>query len=148
MEMVTDSDGEQGIAITVSQLNLVDLAGSERVSQTGAMGERLKEGGNINRSLMTLSQVIAKLSEGLSGHIPYRNSKLTRILKNSLGGNSKTAMICTVTPAESFLTKSTLEFASTVKKIVQHAHKNEVGLTKIVSGTADHMSLQLYYVSP
>ncbi len=69
-----------------------------------------------------------KLSEGVGStdHIPYRNSKLTRLLKNSLGGNARTAMICNITPAETSLTKSTLEFAARAKKIVQHAQKNEV----------------------
>ena len=118
--------GQDGTAITASQLNLVDLAGSERVGQTGAAGERLKEGANINNSLMVLGQVISKLSEASSEHIPYRNSKLTRILKASLGGNSRTAIVCTVTPLESGQTKSTLEFASRAKKIVQHAQKNEI----------------------
>ena len=84
-----------GQHVTVSQLNLVDLAGSERAAQTGAGGARLKEGCNINQSLMTLGQVIKKLSGGDTAHIPYRDSKLTRILQNSLGGNAKTAIICT-----------------------------------------------------
>ena len=73
----------------------MDLAGSERAAQTGAGGARLKEGCNINQSLMTLGQVIKKLSGGDTAHIPYRDSKLTRILQNSLGGNAKTAIICT-----------------------------------------------------
>merc|ERR1712223_1534322 len=75
-------------------------------------------------SLMVLGQVISKLSEGDSKHVPFRDSKLTRILKNSLGGNTKTAIICTVTPAEYEQTKSTLDFAARAKKIVQHAHVN------------------------
>lgn len=80
----------------VSCLNLVDLAGSERAAQTGASGQRLKEGSNINTSLMTLGLVIRSLSSGEDNQVPpYRNSKLTRILKNSLGGNAKTAIICT-----------------------------------------------------
>ncbi|CAB4067021.1 CENPE [Lepeophtheirus salmonis] len=113
-------------AITVSHLNLVDLAGSERVGQTGSTGERLREGGNINKSLLVLSQVISKLSEGSRDFVPFRDSKLTRILKNSLGGNARTAIICTVTPVEKEQTKSTLEFASRAKNIVQHAKVNEV----------------------
>jgi len=122
-----DQEGdEDGTAIKVSHLNLVDLAGSERAKQTGAIGDRLKEGANINNSLMILGQVISKLSEGAKDHIPFRNSKLTRILKNSLGGNTKTAIICTVTPAEEVQTKSTLDFAQRAKKIVQHAHVNEI----------------------
>jgi centromeric protein E len=76
---------------------MVDLAGSERQSQTQATGQRLKEGGNINKSLLTLGNVIAKLSVGESQHIPYRDSKLTRILEPALGGNSRTAIICTIT---------------------------------------------------
>ena len=85
-----------GTQIMVSCLNLVDLAGSERAAQTGASGQRLKEGSNINTSLMTLGLVIRCLSSGEKGQLPpYRDSKLTRILKNSLGGNAKTAIICT-----------------------------------------------------
>jgi len=84
-----DDDGE-GRAIKVAHLNLVDLAGSERADQTGAVGERLKEGININTSLMTLGLVISKLSKGHKmEHIPFRDSKLTRYLQHSLGGNSK-----------------------------------------------------------
>ncbi|QQP36665.1 Centromere protein E_ 312kDa, partial [Caligus rogercresseyi] len=116
------SDG----AITVSHLNLVDLAGSERVSQAGTGGKSLREGGNINKSLLVLSQVISKLSEGSREFVPFRDSKLTRILKSSLGGNARTAIICTVTPAEREQTKSTLEFAFRAKNIVQHAQVNEV----------------------
>ena len=89
-------------------------------------GERLREGANINKSLLVLGQVISKLSDGSREHIPFRNSKLTRILKDSLGGNAKTSIICTVTPAEREQTKSTLEFASRAKTIVQHVTKNEV----------------------
>ena len=69
---------------------------------------------------MVLGQVISKLSEGDIGHVPFRDSNLTRILKKSLGGNTKTAIICTVTPAEDSQTKSTLDFAARAKKIVQH----------------------------
>lgn len=126
IESSTGDQDDEGTAIMVSHLNLVDLAGSERASQTGAVGDRFREGANINKSLLVLGQVISKLSEGSTEHIPFRNSKLTRILKNSLGGNTKTAIICTVTPAEYAQTRSTLEFASRAKKIVQHAHVNEV----------------------
>ena len=76
---------DEGRVIKVAHLNLVDLAGSERADQTGAVGERLKEGSNINRSLMTLGLVISKLSEGRPiEYIPFRDSKLTRILQQSL----------------------------------------------------------------
>ncbi|KAI9142686.1 P-loop containing nucleoside triphosphate hydrolase protein [Paraphysoderma sedebokerense] len=107
-------------AVRSSKLNLVDLAGSERVGLTGAEGIRLKEGGHINKSLLTLGTVIARLSEGGDGrHIPYRDSKLTRILQPSLGGNARTAIICTITPASNHLddTLSTLKFASRAKTV-------------------------------
>ncbi|RZC83410.1 hypothetical protein C5167_046196 [Papaver somniferum] len=99
-------DGEVGIscdAVRVSVLSLVDLAGSERAAKTGAEGMRLKEGSHINKSLMTLGTVIKKLSEGAEsqgGHVPYRDSKLTRILQPSLGGNANTAIICNITLAQ------------------------------------------------
>ncbi|CAM9884791.1 unnamed protein product [Lampetra fluviatilis] len=113
--------------IAVSHLNLVDLAGSERTRQTGAEGLRLKEGCNINRSLFILGQVIKKLSENPSGvYLNYRDSKLTRILQNSLGGNAKTVILCTVTPAALEETLSTLMFASTAKNMKNSAHVNEV----------------------
>ncbi|XP_074084872.1 centromere-associated protein E isoform X2 [Macrotis lagotis] len=114
-------------AVMVSHLNLVDLAGSERASQTGAEGVRLKEGCNINRSLFILGQVIKKLSDGQAGgFINYRDSKLTRILQNSLGGNAKTLIICTITPASFDETLSTLQFASTAKYMKNTPHVNEV----------------------
>ena len=73
------------------------LQGSERQSKTGASGDRLKEANNINLSLTTLGNVISALVDGKSTHIPYRNSKLTRLLQDSLGGNSKTVMVSTLT---------------------------------------------------
>ncbi|XP_031721901.1 centromere-associated protein E isoform X3 [Anarrhichthys ocellatus] len=114
-------------AIIVSHLNLVDLAGSERASQTGAEGTRFKEGCNINRSLFTLGQVIKKLTdESQKGFTSYRDSKLTRILQNSLGGNAKTVIICTITPVALDETLSTLQFASTAKKMKNDPHVTEV----------------------
>ncbi|KAM9704226.1 centromere-associated protein E isoform 2-T2 [Menidia menidia] len=114
-------------AIIVSHLNLVDLAGSERASQTGAEGARLKEGCNINRSLFTLGQVIKKLTdESQKGFTNYRDSKLTRILQNSLGGNAKTLIICTITPVTLDETLSTLQFACTAKKMKNDPHVTEV----------------------
>ncbi|XP_035236081.1 centromere-associated protein E isoform X11 [Anguilla anguilla] len=114
-------------AIIVSHLNLVDLAGAERASQTGAEGARLKEGCNINRSLFTLGQVIKKLSdENQGGFTNYRDSKLTRILQNSLGGNAKTVIICTITPATVEETISTLQFASAAKRMKNDPHVTEV----------------------
>ncbi|XP_049914411.1 centromere-associated protein E isoform X8 [Epinephelus moara] len=114
-------------AIIVSHLNLVDLAGSERASQTGAEGTRFKEGCNINRSLFTLGQVIKKLTdESQKGFTNYRDSKLTRILQNSLGGNAKTVIIGTITPVALDETLSTLQFASTAKKMKNDPHVTEV----------------------
>merc|ERR1719509_478463 len=122
------AEEDDGSAIMVSHLNLVDLAGSEKSGQTGAAGARLKEGCNINKSLMMLGQVIQKLSSGAGGHVNFRDSKLTRILQNSLGGNARTAIIATVTPAAMSIdqTISTLRFAHTAKTIQQHAEVNEV----------------------
>ncbi|GMI84335.1 ARABIDOPSIS NPK1-ACTIVATING KINESIN 2, NPK1-ACTIVATING KINESIN 2, TETRASPORE [Hibiscus trionum] len=110
----------------LASLNLVDLAGSERVSQTNAAGVRLKEGSHINRSLLTLTTVIRKLSGGKRSHIPYRDSKLTRILQNSLGGNARTAIICTISPALSHVeqTRNTLSFATSAKEVINNAHVN------------------------
>ncbi|XP_069449076.1 centromere-associated protein E isoform X3 [Ovis canadensis] len=114
-------------SVKVSHLNLVDLAGSERAAQTGAEGLRLKEGCNINRSLFILGQVIKKLSDGqVGGFINYRDSKLTRILQNSLGGNAKTRIICTITPVSFDETLSTLQFASTAKYMKNTPYVNEV----------------------
>ncbi|XP_047243269.1 centromere-associated protein E isoform X4 [Girardinichthys multiradiatus] len=114
-------------AIIVSHLNLVDLAGSERASQTGAEGARFKEGCNINLSLFTLGQVIKKLTdESQKGFTNYRDSKLTRILQNSLGGNAKTVIISTITPVSLDETLSTLQFASTAKKMKNDPHVTEV----------------------
>ncbi|XP_064455061.1 uncharacterized protein LOC135366319 [Ornithodoros turicata] len=118
-------DNSEGV-VTVSHLNLVDLAGSERAEQAGTTGNRFKEGVHINSSLSVLGQVISKLSRGERGHINYRDSKLTRILKNSLGGNAHTAIICNVTPASVEQTLCTLRFASSAKKIQNKPVVNEV----------------------
>lgn len=99
-------------------LNLVDLAGSERLKQSGAEGERMKETQNINSSLKSLGDVIEALGSGQK-HIPYRNSKLTHLLRFSLGGNSKTLMFVMVSPMEAHLneTLSSLRFATKVSKV-------------------------------
>ncbi|KAL0366067.1 UNVERIFIED_CONTAM: Kinesin-like protein KIN-7E [Sesamum radiatum] len=112
----------------IMSLNFVDLAGSERASQTSSAGMRLKEGCHINRSLLTLGTVIRKLSKGRNGHIPYRDSKLTRILQHSLGGNARTAVICTMSPAHSHVeqSRSTLVFASCAKQVSTNAKVNVV----------------------
>ncbi|CAL4123100.1 unnamed protein product, partial [Meganyctiphanes norvegica] len=112
-------------AVTVSHLNLVDLAGSENASQTGATGQRLKEGGFINSSLFMLGRVISQLSDG-DPYVNFRDSKLTRILQSSLGGNAKTVIICTVTPASVELKFCQIKFASRAKSIKNNAVVNEV----------------------
>ncbi|XP_044971684.1 kinesin-like protein KIN-7L [Hordeum vulgare subsp. vulgare] len=119
-----------GDVIRLSILNLVDLAGSERIAKTGADGVRLKEGKHINKSLMILGNVINKLSENgkQRGHIPYRDSKLTRILQSALGGNAKTSIICTAAPEEIHIeeTRGTLQFASRAKCVSNCAQVNEI----------------------
>lgn len=104
---------------TSSKLSLVDLAGSERASKTNAKGSRLKEGTMINLSLSALGNVIQALVDGNTKYIPYRDSKLTRLLQDSLGGNTKTLMIAAVSPAFSNFeeTMSTLRYANRAKNI-------------------------------
>ncbi|XP_052009567.1 kinesin-like protein KIF13B isoform X2 [Xyrauchen texanus] len=123
----------------VSKLSLVDLAGSERAAKTGAAGERLKEGSNINKSLTTLGLVISALAEQGAGKnknkfVPYRDSVLTWLLKDSLGGNSRTAMVATVSPAADNYdeTLSTLRYADRAKSIVNHAVVNEDPNARII----------------
>ncbi|XP_078593156.1 kinesin-like protein KIF16B isoform X3 [Branchiostoma floridae x Branchiostoma japonicum] len=130
---------------TVSKINLVDLAGSERASATGATGDRLKEGANINKSLVTLGNVISTLADqsiaSSSGHgskkkffIPYRDSVLTWLLKDSLGGNSKTIMIATISPAAVNYgeTLSTLRYANRAKNIINKPTINEDANVKLI----------------
>ena len=119
----------------VAKISLVDLAGSERATSTGATGARLKEGAEINRSLSTLGRVIAALADMSSGKakknaaslVPYRDSVLTWLLKDSLGGNSLTAMIAAISPADINFeeTLSTLRYADSAKRIKNHAVVNE-----------------------
>lgn len=109
-----------------SRFRLVDLAGSERASATGASGDRLREGANINKSLTTLGRVISKLAEPVrTGMVPYRDSTLTWLLSDSLGGNSKTAMIACISPADYDETVTTLRYADAVKHISTNAVVNE-----------------------
>eukprot|EP00578_Thalassiosira_sp_NH16_P026180 CAMPEP_0181097840 /NCGR_PEP_ID=MMETSP1071-20121207/11786_1 /TAXON_ID=35127 /ORGANISM="Thalassiosira sp., Strain NH16" /LENGTH=492 /DNA_ID=CAMNT_0023180353 /DNA_START=380 /DNA_END=1854 /DNA_ORIENTATION=- len=121
-----DANGNNG-AVRISTLNLVDLAGSESVRHTGATGDRQKEGGKINQSLLTLSSVIQSLGENATD-VNFRDSKLTRILQPSLSGNARMAVICCATPAEMYLeeTRSTLQFAERVKLVTTRAQVNEV----------------------
>ncbi|XP_039304314.1 kinesin-like protein Klp98A isoform X2 [Solenopsis invicta] len=130
---------------TVSKVHLVDLAGSERANASGATGQRLKEGAHINKSLVTLGTVISTLSELSSANgdvsatkrnifIPYRDSVLTWLLKDSLGGNSKTIMIATISPAECNYndTLSTLRYANRAKNIINKPTINEDANVKLI----------------
>ncbi|KAM4625001.1 kinesin family member 3Cb [Polymixia lowei] len=119
------ADGEDHIR--VGKLNMVDLAGSERQSKTGAKGKRLKEAAKINLSLSALGNVISALVDGKSTHVPYRDSKLTRLLQDSLGGNAKTVMIATVGPSGKHYEESltTLRYANRAKNIKNKPRINE-----------------------
>uniref|UniRef100_A0A4W6CKZ0 Kinesin family member 13B n=1 Tax=Lates calcarifer TaxID=8187 RepID=A0A4W6CKZ0_LATCA len=134
MDLQSGTSGEK-----VSKLSLVDLAGSERAAKTGAAGERLKEGSNINKSLSTLGLVISALADHGAGKnkskfVPYRDSVLTWLLKDSLGGNSRTAMVATISPAADNYdeTLSTLRYADRAKSIVNHAVVNEDPNARII----------------
>ena len=123
----------------ISVINLVDLAGSERLGSTGATGDRLKEGCNINKSLLALGNVINALADKDTSKKkeilpPYRDSVLTRILQNALGGNSKTVMICALSPSNSNYeeTLSTLRYADRVKKIKNKAVVNQSDYNKLI----------------
>merc|ERR1712129_74284 len=126
----TNPDQVTDGSVRSSILNIVDLAGSERAKKTEAKGVRLKEGCNINQSLLTLGIVIKKLSEKHKrrDHIPYRDSKLTHILEPALGGNSKTVVICTMTVADIHAQESisTLQFASRAKEVLNCAVINAI----------------------
>ena len=127
--------------IRVGKLNLVDLAGSERQSKTGATGETLVEGAKINLSLSALGLVISKLVEGAT-HIPYRDSKLTRLLQDSLGGNSKTLMCANISPASTNYdeTMSTLRYADRAKQIKNKPRINEDPKDAQIRQLRDHIA--------
>ncbi|XP_065676074.1 kinesin-like protein KIF28 [Hydra vulgaris] len=121
-----------------SVINLVDLAGSERADSTGATGDRLKEGANINKSLSSLGNVISALADLSMGKkkvlVPYRDSVLTKLLQNALGGNSKTIMIAALSPADINYdeTLGTLRYADRAKKIKNKAVVNENPMDKLI----------------
>ncbi|KAK8444743.1 hypothetical protein SEVIR_9G193500v4 [Setaria viridis] len=119
--------GDEYDGVMYSQLNLIDLAGSES-SKTETTGLRRREGAYINKSLLTLGTVIGKLSEGRATHIPYRDSKLTRLLQSSLSGHGHVSLICTITPASSNMeeTHNTLKFASRAKRVEIYASRNRI----------------------
>ena len=128
MRQGTDPDNMNKKQVKVGKLNLVDLAGSERVNVTGATGKRLEESKSINSTLSTLGNVITALTTAKGRtHIPYRDSQLTRILEDSLGGNCKTTMMAMISPANDAFKESlsTLKFATRAKKIKNTARINE-----------------------
>ncbi|KAF8334965.1 uncharacterized protein EI90DRAFT_3280114 [Cantharellus anzutake] len=128
----------------VSRISLVDLAGSERANSTGATGTRLKEGANINKSLTTLGNADpkgAKPKKATQDFIPYRDSVLTWLLKDSLGGNSKTAMIAAISPADYDETLSTLRYADQAKKIKNKAVVNEDPNAKLVRELKEELEM-------
>ncbi|CAG8452779.1 5095_t:CDS:2 [Acaulospora morrowiae] len=134
-----DEEGNDNITIT-SKLHFVDLAGSERLKRTSAIGNRVKEGICINSGLLALGNVISALSDPTNNpHIPYRDSKLTRLLQDSLGGNAQTLMIACVTPADYNVseTTNTLKYASRTRNI-----KNNAKINKQESGWQDIDYLQ------
>ncbi|KAL6878832.1 hypothetical protein J3F83DRAFT_724053 [Trichoderma novae-zelandiae] len=134
----------------VAKISLVDLAGSERANSTGATGARLKEGAEINRSLSTLGRVIAALADLSTGkkkkgasQVPYRDSVLTWLLKDSLGGNSMTAMIAAISPADINYdeTISTLRYADSAKRIKNHAVVNEDANARMIRELKEELDL-------
>ncbi|XP_045809154.1 kinesin-like protein KIN-5C [Trifolium pratense] len=140
-------EGEE--LIKCGKLNLVDLAGSENISRSGAREGRAREAGEINKSLLTLGRVISALVEHL-GHIPYRDSKLTRLLRDSLGGRTKTCIIATVSPAVHCLeeTLSTLDYAHRAKNIRNKPEVNQklmkTTLIKDLYGEIERLKGEVY----
>ncbi|XP_019186807.1 PREDICTED: kinesin-like protein KIN-7K, chloroplastic isoform X2 [Ipomoea nil] len=120
-------ENTEGEAVSLSQLHLIDLAGSES-SRAETTGVRRKEGSYINKSLLTLGTVISKLTDEKATHIPYRDSKLTRLLQSSLSGHGRVSLICTVTPSSSNSeeTHNTLKFAHRAKHIEIQASQNKI----------------------
>uniref|UniRef100_A0A8D1PL50 Kinesin-like protein n=1 Tax=Sus scrofa TaxID=9823 RepID=A0A8D1PL50_PIG len=119
-------------ALRVAKMSLIDLAGSERASSTHAKGERLREGANINRSLLALINVLNALADakGRKSHVPYRDSKLTRLLKDSIGGNCRTVMIAAISPSSLAYedTYNTLKYADRAKEIKLSLKSNVISL--------------------
>ncbi|CAH9082652.1 unnamed protein product [Cuscuta epithymum] len=140
-------EGEE--LIKCGKLNLVDLAGSENISRSGAREGRAREAGEINKSLLTLGRVISALVEHL-GHVPYRDSKLTRLLRDSLGGRTKTCIIATVSPAVHCLeeTLSTLDYAHRAKNIKNKPEVNQKmmksTLIKDLYGEIERLKSEVY----
>ncbi|KAK0399620.1 hypothetical protein QR680_003139 [Steinernema hermaphroditum] len=118
-----------------AKFHFVDLAGSERLKRTGAVGDRAKEGIAINCGLLSLGNVISVLGSNRGGHVPYRDSKLTRLLQDSLGGNSQTLMVACISPSDGDLaeTLNTLRYANRAKNITNKVSANQDKSSKIIS---------------
>ena len=141
VEVAEKSAGSDEEKIRAGKLNLVDLAGSERQSKTQATGQRLEEAKKINLSLSALGNVISALVAGGKKHIPYRDSKLTRLLQDSLGGNTKTLMIAAISPADYNFeeTLGTLKYASRAKLIQNKPTVNEDPKDAMLKQMADEL---------
>lgn len=139
--IVEHKDKDSGIEaeIRVGKLSLIDLAGSERAAKTGNRGIRMIEGASINRSLLALGNCINALcdnmSKGIKNYVPFRDSKLTRILKDSLGGNCRTVMIANISPSDKCYedTHNTLKYANRAKNIKTNATRNVLNVEYHVS---------------
>ena len=140
---VENKDRAHGVSseINVAKLSLIDLAGSERAAASHNRGIRLLEGANINRSLLALGNCINALCDQSAKnpnkppHIPYRDSKLTRLLKDSLGGNCRTVMIANISPSDKCYedTHNTLKYANRAKNIKTNATRNVLNVEYHVS---------------
>ncbi|KAF3787285.1 kinesin-related protein [Nymphaea thermarum] len=146
---IKESTPEGEELIKCGKLNLVDLAGSENISRSGAREGRAREAGEINKSLLTLGRVINSLVEH-SGHVPYRESKLTRLLRDSLGGKTKTCIIATISPSIHCLeeTLSTLDYAHRAKNIKNRPEVNQKmmksAMIKDLYGEIDRLKQEVY----
>lgn len=146
-ETSEDKKGED--MLRIGKFNLVDLAGSEAIGRSGAENKRAREAGMINQSLLTLGRVISALVDKGS-HIPYRESKLTRLLQDSLGGRTKTCIVATVSPTKSNMeeTLSTLDYALRAKSIKNkpevNAHLTKAGLLKEYLGDIERLKAELH----
>lgn len=138
-KVIQETDGEERFIVKQSKFNFVDLAGSERIKRTHAEGQRMKEGIDINKGLLVLGNVISALGDPKKcgrTFVPYRDSKLTRLLKGSLGGNHKTLMIACVSPSEDNLEESLscLRYANRAKNIQNNAVVNVDANTRLIAG--------------
>ena len=127
MTLTVNRFDERDLSMTTAKLNMVDLAGSERVKDSGVSGEQLREAGYINKSLFTLASVVDSLQQTKTKKkVNYRDSKLTMLLQDSLGGNCKTTMLAMLSPSFDFHLESncTLKFAHSCKQILNVARRN------------------------